>query len=77
LTRTGAATLHSPSLPCADTPCSLCRSRERSIIRPAINGPRSVIFTTADSLFVRSHHRRTIVPIGSVRCAAVIAFWSK
>ena len=45
------------------------------MIRPRTNGPRSVIFTTADSLFVKLV-TRTIVPIGSVRCAAVIAFWS-
>src|SRR5260370_42391370 len=42
--------------------------------RPRTKGPRSVIFTTTDSLFVR-FVTRTIVPIGSVRCAAVIAFW--
>src|ERR1700750_1332851 len=45
------------------------------MIRPRTKGPRSVIFTTADSLFVR-FVTRTIVPIGSVRCAAVMAFWS-
>src|SRR5271154_3601305 len=45
------------------------------MMRPWTNGPRSVIFTTTDSLFVR-FVTRTIVPIGSVRCAAVIAFWS-
>src|ERR1700733_12394487 len=44
------------------------------MIRPRTNGPRSVIFTTTDSLLVR-FVTRTIVPIGSVRCAAVIAFW--
>src|ERR1700758_5530159 len=45
------------------------------MIRPRTNGPRSVIFTTTDWLFVR-FVTRTIVPIGKVRCAAVIAFWS-
>src|SRR5580692_11317929 len=45
------------------------------MMRPCTNGPRSVIFTTTDSLLAR-FVTRTIVPIGNVRCAAVIAFWS-
>src|ERR1700755_820919 len=45
------------------------------MMRPRTNGPRSVIFTTTDWLVIRLV-TRTIVPIGRVRCAAVIAFWS-
>ena len=56
-------------------PVAFAAASDRSMIRPCTNGPRSVIRTTTLWLFVR-FVTRTSVPIGSVRCAAVIAFWS-
>src|ERR1700752_340885 len=56
-------------------PVAFAAASDRSIIRPRTKGPRSVIFTIADWFVVRLV-TRTIDPIGSVSCAAVMAFWS-
>src|SRR5438309_12017127 len=52
---------------------SLAAARDRSIIRPAINGPRPVIRTTALRP-VFTLVTPTTDPKGNVRCAAVMAF---
>lgn len=43
---------------------------DRSMMRPRVNGPRSLIFTTTDLPFSR-FSTRTFVPNGHVRWAAV------
>ena len=48
-------------------------AKERSITRPSINGPRSVMRISAECP-VLTLVTRTIEPSGRVRCAAVIAF---
>src|ERR1041384_2826252 len=56
-----------PDIPIARAPAGV-----RSITRPRTNGPRSLIRTTTDLLF-RVLVTRTMVPNGSLRCAAVSA----
>src|SRR6201999_2028582 len=68
--RTGAgnASTFTFATPARYTPVAFAAASERSMMRPWTNGPRSVIFTTADWLLVR-FVTRTIVPIGRVRGA--------
>src|SRR5215510_8462044 len=65
--RTESVTGASPEKPSARAPAGV-----RSITRPRTNGPRSLILTTTD-LLLRRLVTCTLVPNGSVLCAAVRA----
>ena len=57
--------------PASIIPIDLAAALDKSIIRPLTNGPRSFILTLTDLLFAMVV-TVTMVPNGSVLCAAVI-----
>src|SRR5664279_1046761 len=64
------------AIPGRHTPAALADATERSSTRPSTNGPRSVTRTTTDCPVARFVTLMSEF-IGSVRWAAVNAFWSK
>ena len=64
------------TVPLSRKPSCCAAARDRSMIRPRTNGPRSLIRTAIDRPF-SSLVTRTMDGIGSVLCAADTAFMSK
>ena len=63
------------AVPGRHTSTALAAASDRSTMRSSMNGPRSVMRTMATCPVLRLV-TRTMEFSGSVRCAAVMAFWS-